>query len=148
MKKRCGKNLAKLKPLAAARDRLRPEKVRVIMEYKLKLATIIAEDIEESVSFYRDVLGFEMAEKFYGDDGGLVLMQSPGGAAVELIDSKSFETGFWSIGVEVDDFEKAVEELKEKGCTFIYGPETLPLGKLAMIEDPNGVKVAVLQLNK
>ena len=117
------------------------------MKYSLKLSTIIAEDIDESIAFYRDVLGFEMVEKFYGDDGGLVLMQSPDGAAVELIDSKNFETGFWSIGVEVDDFEGAIEELKGKGCEFIYGPETLPLGKLAMIHDPNGVRVAILQLN-
>ena len=54
------------------------------MKYSLKLSTIIAKDIDESVAFYRDVLGFEMVEKFYGDDGGLILMQSPDGAAVEL----------------------------------------------------------------
>ena len=116
------------------------------MKYSLKLSTIIAKDIEESIAFYRDVLGFEMIEKFYQDEGGLVLMQSPDGAAVELIDSKAFETGFWSIGVEVDDFESAIEELRAKGCKFVYEPATLPLGKLAMIEDPNGVKVAILQM--
>ena len=116
------------------------------MKYSLKLSTIIAKDIDESVAFYRDVLGFEMVEKFYGDDGGLILMQSPDGAAVELIDSENFETGFWSIGVEVEDFDKAIAELREKGCKFVFEPKTLPLGKLAMIEDPNGVKVAVLQL--
>jgi len=118
------------------------------MKYTLKLSTIIAKDIEESIAFYRDVLGFEMVEKFYNDGGGLVLMQSPDGAAVELIDSKNFETGFWSIGVEVDDFDAAIEELNSKGCKFIFEPTTLPLGKLAMIEDPNGVRVAILQLNK
>ena len=117
------------------------------MKYKLKLSTIIAKDIDESIAFYKDVLGFEMVEKFYNEGGGLVLMQSPDGAAVELIDSKNFETGFWSIGVEVEDFDAAIEELKAKDCKFIYEPQTLPLGKLAMIEDPNGVKVAVLQLN-
>ena len=52
------------------------------------------------------------------------------------------------MGIEVDDFEAAIEDLRAKGCTFIYEPATLPLGKLAMIEDPNGVKVAILQLNK
>ena len=118
------------------------------MKYALKLSTIIAKDIDESISFYQDVLGFEMVEKYYQEAGGLVLMQSPDGAAVELIDSKAFETGFWSIGVEVEDFEAAIEELKSKGCTFVYEPATLPLGKLAMIEDPNGVKIAIIQLNK
>ena len=48
----------------------------------------------------------------------------------------------------MDDFDAAIEELKAKGCTFVFEPKTLPLGKLAMIEDPNGVKVAVLQLNQ
>ena len=118
------------------------------MKYTLKLSTIIAKDINESISFYQDILGFEIIEKYYNDDGGLVLMQSPDGAAVELIDSKNFETGFWSIGIEVDDFEAAIEELKAKECVFIFEPKTLPLGKLAMIEDPNGVKIAVIQLNK
>ena len=118
------------------------------MKYALKLTTIIAKDIEESISFYRDILGFEMIEKFYNDGGGLVLMQSPDGAAVELIDSKNFETGFWSIGLEVDDFEAAIEDLRAKGCKFIFEPTTLPLGKLAAIEDPNGVRVVVLQMNE
>ena len=118
------------------------------MKYTLKLSTIIAKDIEESIAFYQDVLGFKMVEKFYQEAGGLVLMQSPDGAAVELIDSKNFETGFWFIGVEVDDFEAAMEELKAKECKFVYEPTSLPLGKLAMIEDPNGVKVAVLKMNE
>lgn len=117
------------------------------MKYTLKLSTIIAKDIEESISFYQDILGFEMIEKYYNDDGGLILMQSPDGSAVELIDSKAFDTGFWSIGIEVDDFDAAIKDLKEKGCKFIFEPKELPLGKLAMIVDPNDVKIAILQLN-
>lgn len=118
------------------------------MDYRLKLSTIIVEDIEESIAFYQNTFGFKMVEKFYNEDGGLVLMQSPGGAAVELIDSKNFETGFWSMGIEVDDFETAIEELRSKDCKFIFEPTSLPLGKLAMIEDPNGVRIAILQLIK
>ena len=52
------------------------------------------------------------------------------------------------MGVEVEDFEAAIEELKSKGCSFVYEPATLPLGKLAMIEDPNGVKIAIIHLNR
>ena len=79
------------------------------------------------MGFMEDVLGVDMIEKFYQGAGGLVLMQRPDGAAVELIDSEAFETGFWSMGVEVKDFEAATEELKSKGCTFVYEPTTLPL---------------------
>jgi len=53
------------------------------MKYSLKISTIIAKDIEESIAFYQNVLGFEMVEKFYQEAGGLVLMQSPNGAAVQ-----------------------------------------------------------------
>lgn len=34
----------------------------------------------------------------------------------------------------------------EKGMKFIYGTEDLPLGKLAGMEDPNGVKIMILTL--
>lgn len=118
------------------------------MDYKFNLATIIAEDIEESIEFYRDVLGFELIRKFYNESGGLCLMKSPDGASIELIDSKAFPTGFWSLGMEVDDFDVAIDDLKEKGMKFIYGPEDLPLGKLAGMEDPNGIKIMVLSLSE
>jgi catechol 2,3-dioxygenase-like lactoylglutathione lyase family enzyme len=35
------------------------------MKYTLKLSTIIAKDIDESIAFYKDILGFEMVEKYY-----------------------------------------------------------------------------------
>ena len=72
------------------------------MKYKLTLSTIIVKDIDESISFYHDVLGFEMIEKFYQEEGGLVLMKSPDGAAVELIDSNNFEKGFWMADTQLN----------------------------------------------
>ncbi|MDD5823891.1 MAG: VOC family protein [Firmicutes bacterium] len=117
------------------------------MNYKFKLGTIIADDIDKSIDFYQNVLGFKLIRKFYQEEGGLCLLKSPDGASIELIDSKAFPTGFWSLGMEVDDFEAAINDLREKGMSFIYGPEELPLGKLAGIEDPNGVKIMVLSLN-
>jgi len=118
------------------------------MNYNFKVATIIAEDIDQSIDFYRDVLGFKLVRKFYQEAGGLCLMQSPDGASIELIDSKAFPTGFWSLGMEVDDFDAAIADLREKGMEFIYGPQELPLGKLAGMEDPNGVKIMVISLNE
>ena len=48
------------------------------MKYTLKLSTIIAKDIEESITFYQDVLGFEMIEKFYQEAGGVGFNAKPG----------------------------------------------------------------------
>ena len=37
-------------------------------------------------------------------------------------------------------------DLRAKGMKFIWEPQELPLGKLAALEDPNGVKIVVLTL--
>lgn len=116
------------------------------MNYHFKLATVIVDDIEKSINFYRDVLGFKQVRKFYQEQGGLCLMESPDGGSIELIDSKNFPVGFWSLGMMVDDFDAAIEDLKAKGMKFIWEPQELPLGKLAALEDPNGVKIVILAL--
>ena len=116
------------------------------MKYHFKLATIIADDIDKSIDFYQNVLGFKLIRKFYRENGGLCLMESPDGASIELIDSKDFPVGFWSLGMMVDDFDAAIEDLRAKGMEFIWEPQDLPLGKLAAVQDPNGVKIVVLTL--
>ena len=119
----------------------------LVVDYKFKLATVIVDHIEDSIHFYQDVLGFQLVRKFYQEQGGLCLLKSPDGASIELIDSKAFPVGFWSLGMEVDDFEAAIEDLRGKGMKFIWGPQELPLGKLAGLKDPNGVKIMVLTLS-
>ena len=76
----------------------------------------------------------------------MCLLESPDGASVELIDSEAFPVGFWSLGMMVDDFDAAIEDLRAKGMKFIWEPQELPLGKLAALEDPNGVKIVILTL--
>ena len=117
-----------------------------MLKYSFQLATIIAKNIDESIDFYQNVLGFKLVRKFYQERGGLCLLEGPDGANIELIDSKDFPTGFWSLGMMVDDFDAAIDDLKSKGMTFIWEPQDLPLGKLAALEDPNGVKIVVLTL--
>ena len=97
--------------------------------------------------------------------GVIYVMTSSAAGMVKIgkTNTKQFESrmymlernGYYNVGnlqrkyaIEVDDFDAAIQELREKGCTFVYEPATLPLGKLAMILDPNGVKIAVIQLNR
>ena len=117
------------------------------MKYSFKLATIIARNIDKSIDFYQNVLGFKLVRRFYQEQGGLCLLESPDGSNIELIDSANFPAGFWSLGMVVDDFDAAIEDLKSKGMKFIWEPQELPLGKLAALEDPNGVKIVVLTLS-
>lgn len=41
--------------------------------------------------------------------------------------------------------EAACEELRAKGAKFVYEDQSLPLGKIACIEDPNGVKLVIVE---
>ena len=52
------------------------------MNYKFKLGTIIADDIDKSIEFYQNVLGFKLIRKFYQEQGGLCLLESPDGASI------------------------------------------------------------------
>jgi lactoylglutathione lyase len=38
-----------------------------------------------------------------------------------------------------------VKELKSKGAKFTQEPMTIKIGKLAFLEDPNGVRIALVQ---
>ena len=83
---------------------------------KVKYATIIVRDMEESVRFYADVTGFEIASR-HEPALGLVttLMKSAGDAMVELIKNPHDEVGPYSVD------------------------------SLAFCEDPNGVRIALIQ---
>lgn len=82
------------------------------MHIKVQYATMIVNNLEESVSFYREVLGFQEGYHVDLPDGSITIMQSDGGAAVELICSKTFPTGLYSVGTDVDDLDAAIARLK------------------------------------
>ena len=57
------------------------------MRISVQYSTIIVKNLEESIKFYRDVLGFK--ESYHVDipDGGAItIMKSENGASVELFD--------------------------------------------------------------
>jgi len=113
---------------------------------KIKYTTIIVRDMEESIKFYSEVLGFEIDSQHKPVPGVVItLMKSKGDAMVELIKNPTDEIGLYSIGMDVEDLNIKVKELKSKGAKIIMGPIPITVGKLAFCEDPNGVKIALIQ---
>ena len=82
-------------------------------------------DIEESIQFYRDKLGFEMVDRERIPDGEYAMMKS-GHARIELIqheetrpnDSTRRAGPIGHIGFEVDDVPAIHELLKSRGVVF------------------------------
>jgi lactoylglutathione lyase len=115
---------------------------------KIKYATMIVKDMEESIQFYTEVLGFEIDSQYdLGPAGAITLLKGEGETMVEIIKNPVDEPGLFSIGMDVEDINATVEELKSKGVNITMEPTPITVGTLAFLEDPNGVRIALIQHN-
>ena len=116
------------------------------MGIKVQYMTMIVNDLEESVSFYRDVLGFKEGYHVDTPDGGAItIMNSNGGASVELICNKNFPTGLYSVGTDVDNLEETIKKLNEAGYQTTGPVIPTTVGKMTFVEDPNGVRICLIE---
>lgn len=117
-------------------------------DMKIKYTTLIVKDMEESIKFYRDVMGFEIDSKYdLGPAGAITLLKGEGETMVEIIQNPHDEPGLFSIGMEVEDLNTTIKELKAKGAKVTMDPTPITVGLLAFIEDPNGARIALIQHN-
>jgi lactoylglutathione lyase len=116
------------------------------MKMQVSYATIIVADMDESVDFYAEVMGFEVDSQFKPVPGVVItLMRGQGDAMVELIKNTEDSVGLHSVGMDVEDVDATVEELRSKGARITMEPVPTLVGSMAFMEDPNGVKIALIQ---
>ena len=116
------------------------------LDMKVKYVTIIVKDMDESVKFYTDVMGFEIDSEHNPFPGlNITLLKGEGDAMIELIENTENEVGLFSVGMEVQDINAKVEELKSKGAKITRKPTPISIGTLAFIEDPNGATIVLIQ---
>jgi len=113
---------------------------------KIKYSTMIVNDMEESVKFYTEVLGFKIDSEYdLGPAGYITLLKGEGETMFELIENPVNETGLFSVGMDVEDVKATVEELRSKGAKITMEPTPITVGTLAFVEDPNGIRIALIQ---
>lgn len=118
------------------------------MNAKIKYSTIIVRDMEESINFYNEVMGFEIDSRYNPRPGIFItLMKGNGDAMIELIKDTMHDVGFYSIGMDVEDLNATLKELQLKGAKITMKPVPITVGSLAFLEDPNGVRIALIQHN-
>lgn len=133
---------------------------------------IVVSDIEKSLKFYRDLLGFQIkidtleqgsfidailglkevkvrTVKMAADDGNLIELlwyQSHKGKRME--NKKIFDIGTSHPAFTVEDLDYKYKILKEKGVNFISSPEVSPDGKAKVVFcfDPDGVPIELVEL--
>ncbi len=129
-------------------------------------------DLERSVAFYRDIMGFELislgergpafAAKITGVPGAhlkVAYLQAPG-HRIELIqylsppgkklDLATNNVGCGHMAFDVDDLRKRYKEMKAKGVQFKSEPLEVPAGPnkggfAVYLTDPDGVTLEFIQ---
>jgi lactoylglutathione lyase len=113
---------------------------------KIKYTTMIVKDMDESIKFYREVMGFEIDSQYdLGPAGAITLLKGEGETMIEVIENPRDEPGLFSIGMDVEDLDTTLKEIKSKGAKVTMEPTPITVGVLAFIEDPNGVRIALIQ---
>lgn len=113
----------------------------------------IVDSVEDAITFYRDLLGFEVlmhpAPGFAAlSRGGLRLLLNRPGAGGAGTAGGSPQPGGWNrIQLTVDDLDLVVAELRELGAIFRGDVVEGTGGRQILVEDPSGNPVELFQSN-
>ena len=110
------------------------------------------QDLEKTVSFYKDVLGLQEIRRHTSGRGSqLVFLKAPGNDE-EIEICKFDESGPVMVGpdlthlaFEVDDLEKFAKEAAAKGYLLSDGPHASGIGKIAFIDAPEGYEIELIE---
>ncbi|QSR29726.1 glyoxalase [Nocardioides sp. S5] len=121
----------------------------------ISLLSVWVKDIDESLAFYTDVLGFEVGDDLqFGPDFRWCTvvhprqpeihlhLTTPSGPLpdylIEAMARAQDEGGLPGVGLNVDDCRATYEELRAKGVEFLQEPEERPYGVEALMRDNSG----------
>ena len=117
--------------------------------------SIFVNDMDETIKFYTEKLGLKLLDKaHYPGNADMAFVGKDWNAYIELVydleDHPPYELGnrYEHLALEVDgDLQQLVAELKNDGVKVVKEPKKSPGGtrSLAMVEDPNGVVVELLE---
>jgi catechol 2,3-dioxygenase-like lactoylglutathione lyase family enzyme len=128
---------------------------------KIVVTSVLVDDQEKALRFYRDVLGFEKKEDIpMGDarwltvvspqdrEGTELLLEPDGHPAAKPFKAALVEDGipFTSFGVE--DVQGEYERLRGLGVQFTQPPTTMGPVTTAVLDDTCGNLIQIAQLNQ
>ena len=128
----------------------------------VSLATIWVTDLDESLAFYTDILGFEARDDItLGEDFRWVTVGHPSQPELDLhlttpskplsddliaaMQRAQAEGGLPGVGLNVDDCRQTHRELVAKGVEFIQEPADRPYGVEALIRDNSGNWIVLVE---
>ena len=112
---------------------------------------IVPSDVERTLDFYQTILGFNLKVRVQVDAPPMkeVIYLKLGDTMIEVISTEkpavksqeAWQVGYRAIALEVEDMEKAVEYLRERGIEMAREPVDLGTSIRGEIRDPDGLTI-------
>lgn len=112
---------------------------------EFEYTTILVKDMEKSLDFYMNTLGFKMEKQLNLENKTINFLKSENGSGVELIKEDNPDIGLYGLAFHVEDVRKEAQVLKEDNPELEIAIEETPNTTLAFIKDPNGVNIVLSQ---
>ena len=104
--------------------------------------TVPVPDLDRGMAFYRDVLGHQLIWR--NEAGGQAGLRTPGSdTEIVLTTRQSYEPDW-----KVASADLAAEIFEANGGRVLVEPMDIPIGRLAIVEDPFGNRLVLLDSTK
>lgn len=117
---------------------------------KLCWSTLAVKNMEESLAFYQEIVGLNLAQRFPAGPGVEIAFLGDGETKIELIcNAANDEINVGddiSWGFEIDSVDEFMAVIQEKGVQIHSGPfQPNPNTKFFFVTDPNGLKIQFVE---
>jgi predicted enzyme related to lactoylglutathione lyase len=109
---------------------------------RVDAVTVPVPDLDAGLRFYRQALGHRL--KWRNDTVGQAGLELPDGDSELVLTTRQSLQPNWLVN-SVDD---AVEVLTEHGSDLVAGPFDIPVGRAAVVRDPFGNTLILVDLSK
>jgi lactoylglutathione lyase len=148
-KKAAKRASAKRAPAKRPPARRQPETLRL----RAVAPSLTTTDLQRSIAFYRDVLGFIVGEE-WREKGALMGVEIQAGAVTFMLGQDDFAKGRdrqKGVGTRIycytaQDIDRLAAQIRERGGALDQEPKDMPWGDRAfMISDPDGFKLTFVR---
>lgn len=115
---------------------------------KFKWTTIQVTSLDNSLKFYKDLLGMKIARVIEGGNHSIVMLGEDDDAKIELIPistacRENLGNGV-SIGLAFKNIDDLVEKIKSKGMPIVGPIAPIPGIRFFFVNDPDGYTIQLL----
>ena len=102
-------------------------------------------DMDRARTFYEGILGLTVTMDHKLEGGAHWVEYDIGSGTLAIGSAPGMEPSRngCSVALEVDDFDKAIEELKAAGVEFNFGPLETSVCHMAFVRDPDGNSIGI-----